>query len=104
MNKNGLKIIMKLLLNFKMNLGKEDEENDEGEINGGNGVNLFNFVDPPDKLMVKVRAIKDSGEFETSDGITIILSKGAVHLLPRQDCENLVRKVFIELPNVLFNR
>ncbi|CAK5029367.1 unnamed protein product [Meloidogyne enterolobii] len=94
-----LKNYNEITFEFQNEFGKEDEENEGEEINGGDGVNLFNYVDPPDKLIVKVRALKDSGQFETSDGITVVLAKGAVHLLPRQDCENLVRKGVLEYVN-----
>ncbi|MFH4973981.1 hypothetical protein AB6A40_000690 [Gnathostoma spinigerum] len=59
---------------------------------GENGVNLMLNVDPPKSLFVRVRAVEDYGEFETSDGVVVILKKNTLHSLPRQDCEMLIKQ------------
>jgi len=40
--------------------------------------------------------LEDGGQFETSDGIGVTLNKGSFHLLPKHDCENLVRRGILE--------
>lgn len=78
-----------IIYNYQENFG--ENEND--------GINLLNHVDPPEKILVKVRAVKDSGHFEISDGTSIVFDKGTIHHLPRQDCENLVRRGVLEYIN-----
>uniref|UniRef100_A0A914I7H3 DNA replication complex GINS protein PSF1 n=1 Tax=Globodera rostochiensis TaxID=31243 RepID=A0A914I7H3_GLORO len=84
-----------ILFDFQTKFGQDDD--DEGELDGqqqdiggaGDGVNLLNHVEPPKTLMVQVRALRNFGTFETSEGIKVNLSKSSLHFLPRQDCENL---------------
>ncbi|CAI2327562.1 unnamed protein product [Caenorhabditis sp. 36 PRJEB53466] len=64
---------------------------------GENGVNLLLNTAPPKTLFVQVRAIEEYGEFETSDGTTVQLTKDSMHSLPRQDCEMLIRQGVLEL-------
>uniref|UniRef100_A0A915DZH4 DNA replication complex GINS protein PSF1 n=1 Tax=Ditylenchus dipsaci TaxID=166011 RepID=A0A915DZH4_9BILA len=63
---------------------------------GENGVNLLNHVHPPKTLLIHVRALQDFGEFETSDGTTVVFTKNSMHFLPVQDCENLIRRGVLE--------
>ncbi|KAL3071750.1 hypothetical protein niasHT_038818 [Heterodera trifolii] len=98
-----------LVFDFQTKFGQDDEDEEEpGEGQGegqhrgdmgstsGDGVNLLNHVEPPKTLMVQVRALRNFGTFETSEGIKVNLSKSSLHFLPRQDCENLVRKGILE--------
>ncbi|CAA91348.2 putative DNA replication complex GINS protein PSF1 [Caenorhabditis elegans] len=64
---------------------------------GEGGVNLLLHSAPPKSLFVQVRALEDYGEFETSDGTQVQLSKDSLHSLPRQDCEMLIRQGVLEL-------
>uniref|UniRef100_A0A1I7T7U1 DNA replication complex GINS protein PSF1 n=1 Tax=Caenorhabditis tropicalis TaxID=1561998 RepID=A0A1I7T7U1_9PELO len=61
------------------------------------GVNLLLLTKPPKTLFVQVRSLEDYGEFETSDGTQVQLSKDSLHHLPRQDCEMLIRQGVLEL-------
>lgn len=64
---------------------------------GDSGVNLLLNADPPKKLFVRVRALDNYGEFETSDGSVVMILKGTLHSLPRQDCEMLIRQGVLEI-------
>ncbi|PIC43232.1 hypothetical protein L5515_013000 [Caenorhabditis briggsae] len=64
---------------------------------GEAGVNLLLHTAPPKTLFVQVRTLEDYGEFETSDGTQVQLTKDSLHSLPRQDCEMLIRQGVLEL-------
>uniref|UniRef100_A0A8R1DT29 DNA replication complex GINS protein PSF1 n=1 Tax=Caenorhabditis japonica TaxID=281687 RepID=A0A8R1DT29_CAEJA len=64
---------------------------------GEGGVNLLLHTAPPKSLFVQVRALEDYGEFETSDGTQVQLTKDSLHSLPRQDCEMMIRQGVLEL-------
>ncbi|KAI6203091.1 hypothetical protein M3Y94_00516500 [Aphelenchoides besseyi] len=59
---------------------------------GGDGVNLLTLIHPPKTTLIQVVAKEDYGEFETSDGLSVILKKERVYSIPRKDCETLVKK------------
>lgn len=52
---------------------------------------------PPKAIFIQVRVLEDYGEFETSDGILVILQKNSVHSLPRNDCEMLIKQGILEI-------
>ncbi|KAI1732224.1 putative DNA replication complex GINS protein PSF1 [Ditylenchus destructor] len=66
---------------------------------GEDGIDLFKHVDPPKSLLIHVRALKDFGEFVTSDGTIVVFAKNSMHYLPKQDCENLIRRGILEQIN-----
>jgi len=66
---------------------------------GKNGLSLMNYMDPPNDLRMNVVAMKDYGEFETSDGDTVLLSKGSAVSLPIQDCEMMIRRGILKEVN-----
>uniref|UniRef100_A0A914C4M0 DNA replication complex GINS protein PSF1 n=1 Tax=Acrobeloides nanus TaxID=290746 RepID=A0A914C4M0_9BILA len=67
---------------------------------GDNGVNLFGHIHPPKSLHIHVRALSDYGEFELSDGTTIILKKNSLHYIPREDCDTLLKQGILEFANL----
>ncbi|XP_054719571.1 DNA replication complex GINS protein PSF1-like isoform X3 [Uloborus diversus] len=44
----------------------------------------------------EVRCLCDYGDFETSDGNTVVLSKNSTHFLQRADCEKLIHQGILE--------
>ncbi|KAI6182575.1 DNA replication complex GINS protein PSF1 [Aphelenchoides bicaudatus] len=40
--------------------------------------------------------LTDYGEFETSDGLTVVFRKGTLHLISHKDSETLVKKGILE--------
>ncbi|XP_054719563.1 DNA replication complex GINS protein PSF1-like isoform X2 [Uloborus diversus] len=63
---------------------------------GGVGVDLFLNLQPPKSLYIQVRCLCDYGDFETSDGNTVVLSKNSTHFLQRADCEKLIHQGILE--------
>eukprot|EP00794_Sanderia_malayensis_P019891 gene19891-21833_t len=59
---------------------------------GGIGLDLTQNLKPPKSLYIEVRCLVDYGEFETEDGAIILLKKNSQHLLPRSQCERLIRQ------------
>lgn len=43
-------------------------------------------------MFLQVRCLVDYGKFELEDGEVIILKKNSQYLLPRAECEGLVRQ------------
>ena len=41
--------------------------------------------------------MEDYGEFETDNGETTLLKKNSIHLLPRSQCESLIRQGVLEV-------
>jgi len=59
---------------------------------GDSGLNLTDDLKPPKYLYIEVRCVEDYGEFETDEGDVVLLKKNSIHLLPRAQCEHLVRQ------------
>ncbi|GIY59952.1 DNA replication complex GINS protein PSF1 [Caerostris extrusa] len=63
-------------------------------IGGGIGLDLFANMQPPKSLYIQ--CLCEYGDFETSDGNTVILSKNSTHFLQRADCEKLIHQGILE--------
>ncbi|XP_058790153.1 DNA replication complex GINS protein PSF1-like [Phymastichus coffea] len=63
---------------------------------GKDGLNIMNDFKPPKSLFVEVRCVKDYGKFELDDGQTVNLKENTYHLLPRSECEILIRQGILE--------
>ncbi|CAL1297177.1 unnamed protein product [Larinioides sclopetarius] len=63
---------------------------------GGSGLDLFTNMQPPKSLFIQVRCLCDYGDFETSDGNTVVLTKNSTHFLQRTDCEKLIHQGVLE--------
>ncbi|KFM59344.1 hypothetical protein X975_16979, partial [Stegodyphus mimosarum] len=63
---------------------------------GGVGIDLFLHLQPPKSLYIQVRCLCDYGDFETSDGNTVVLTKNSTHFLQRTDCEKLIHQGILE--------
>ncbi|VDN58863.1 unnamed protein product [Dracunculus medinensis] len=61
------------------------------------GLNLMSSLLPPKELYVQVRALRDFGEFETTDGTVIVLNENSLHNLPIQDCDMLIKQGVLEV-------
>lgn len=59
---------------------------------GENGVNLSLHLKPPKSLNIEVICLVDYGRYELTDGTVILLKKDTRHFLPRNECEELIRK------------
>ncbi|KAK0410338.1 hypothetical protein QR680_005074 [Steinernema hermaphroditum] len=60
------------------------------------GVDLMRGMEPPKSLLIQVRVLEDYGEFETSDGKAMILTKGSIHYLPMTEIETLLQQKILE--------
>uniref|UniRef100_A0A915L2R8 DNA replication complex GINS protein PSF1 n=1 Tax=Romanomermis culicivorax TaxID=13658 RepID=A0A915L2R8_ROMCU len=60
------------------------------------GLDLTQNMKPPKSLYVEVRCLQDYGEFETEEGILLILKKNTQHFLLRSDAEKLIRQGVLE--------
>ncbi|XP_046558074.1 DNA replication complex GINS protein PSF1-like [Haliotis rubra] len=65
-------------------------------IGDAGGLDLTQDLKPPKTLYVEVRCQVDHGEFETQDGIVIVLKKNSQHFLLRSECEHLIRQGILE--------
>jgi len=63
---------------------------------GEGGLDLTVCQKPPDSLFIEVRCLRNRGEFQLSDGSTILLKKNSIHFLPRSQCETLIREGILE--------
>ncbi|KAL7306496.1 hypothetical protein TKK_0001195 [Trichogramma kaykai] len=62
---------------------------------GEDGLNILNDIQPPKSLYIEVRCIQDYGRLEF-DGQSVMLKKNTYHLLPRSECESLIRQGYLE--------
>ena len=60
------------------------------------GLNLAVDLKPPKALYIEVRCLMDFGRFELNDGSVLLLKKGGQHFLPRNECEELIRRGVFE--------
>nr|CAD7425320.1 unnamed protein product [Timema monikensis] len=60
------------------------------------GLNLTHFMQPPKSLYVEVRCLEDYGKLQLEDGEIVLLKKNTQHLLPRSQCELLIRQGILE--------
>nr|CAD7393398.1 unnamed protein product [Timema cristinae] len=60
------------------------------------GLNLTQFMQPPKSLYVEVRCLEDYGKLQLEDGEIVLLKKNTQHLLPRSQCELLIRQGILE--------
>lgn len=60
------------------------------------GLNLTQDMKPPKSLYIEVRCLTDFGKFELDTGEVVLLRKNGVHLLPRSQCESLIRQGVLE--------
>ncbi|XP_063241957.1 DNA replication complex GINS protein PSF1-like isoform X2 [Bacillus rossius redtenbacheri] len=67
-----------------------------GSIGEGSGLNLTQDVRPPKSLFIEVRCLVDYGRLELDDGDVVVLKRNSQHLLPRSQCELLVRQGVLE--------
>ncbi|XP_015596063.1 DNA replication complex GINS protein PSF1-like isoform X2 [Cephus cinctus] len=65
-------------------------------IGDNHGLNLTSDLAPPKSLFIEVKCIADYGKFEFGDGESVQLKKNTYHLLPRSECEQLVRQGILE--------
>ncbi|KAJ8673326.1 hypothetical protein QAD02_004588 [Eretmocerus hayati] len=63
---------------------------------GDSGLNIMNDVHPPKSLYIEVKCIQDYGKFEFDDGQVVNLTENTYHLLPRSQCEPLIRQGILE--------
>ncbi|GFY33324.1 DNA replication complex GINS protein PSF1 [Trichonephila clavipes] len=63
---------------------------------GGIGLDLFTNMQPPKSLYIQVRCLCEYGDFETSDGNIVVLTKNSTHFLQRTDCEKLIHQGILE--------
>ncbi|XP_034950581.1 DNA replication complex GINS protein PSF1-like [Chelonus insularis] len=68
-------------------------------IGDNQGLNLTVDMVPPKSLYIEVRCLVDYGKFELDDGQVIFLKKNTHHLLPRAQCEPLIRQGVLEHVN-----
>ncbi|CAD6234457.1 GSCOCG00001935001-RA-CDS [Cotesia congregata] len=68
-------------------------------IGDNQGLNLTVDMVPPKSLFIEVRCLIDYGRFELDDGQVIMLKENTHHLLPRAQCEPLVRQGILEHVN-----
>ncbi|KAK0089495.1 hypothetical protein PV325_007058 [Microctonus aethiopoides] len=68
-------------------------------IGDNQGLNLTMDMMPPKSLYIEVRCLVDYGKFELDDGQVISLKKNTHHLLPRAQCEPLIRQGILEHVN-----
>ncbi|XP_014255575.1 DNA replication complex GINS protein PSF1-like [Cimex lectularius] len=61
-------------------------------VGGENGLNLFQDFQPPKDLYIEVRCLVDYGKLELDSGEVIMLNKDSQHLMPRSQCEHLIRQ------------
>ncbi|XP_012265829.1 DNA replication complex GINS protein PSF1-like isoform X2 [Athalia rosae] len=65
-------------------------------IGDNHGLNLTTDITPPKSLYIEVRCLVDYGKFELEDGEVLSLRKNSQYLLPRAECENLVRQGILQ--------
>lgn len=65
-------------------------------IGDSHGLNLMQDLKPPKSLYIEVRCLVDYGKFELDDGEVIVLKKNSQHLLPRSQCELLIRQGILQ--------
>uniref|UniRef100_A0A224XXE4 DNA replication complex GINS protein PSF1 n=1 Tax=Panstrongylus lignarius TaxID=156445 RepID=A0A224XXE4_9HEMI len=65
-------------------------------LGGRNGLNLAQDMKPPKQLYIEVRCLTDYGKLELNTGETILLNKNTQHLIPRSQCESLIRQGILE--------
>ncbi|KDR19699.1 DNA replication complex GINS protein PSF1-like [Zootermopsis nevadensis] len=65
-------------------------------VGDSHGLNLTQDTKPPKSLYIEVRCQVDYGKFELDDGETVLLKKNSQHLLPRAQCEPLIRQGILE--------
>ncbi|PNF37157.1 DNA replication complex GINS protein PSF1 [Cryptotermes secundus] len=65
-------------------------------IGDNHGLNLTQDSKPPKSLYIEVRCLVDYGKFELDDGESILLKKNSQHLLPRAQCEPLIRQGILQ--------
>lgn len=63
-----------------------------GTIGENTGLNLTQDMKPPKSLYIEVKCLTDFGKFELDSGEIVLLKKNGVHLLPRSQCEVLIRQ------------
>ncbi|XP_033225295.1 DNA replication complex GINS protein PSF1-like [Belonocnema kinseyi] len=63
------------------------------------GLNIMKDMVPPKALYIEVRCLVDYGRFEF-DGEIVNLKKNTHHLLPRAECETLIRQGILEHVNI----
>jgi len=63
---------------------------------GDSGLNLTQDMKPPKSLYIEVKCLVDFGRFELDTGETVLLKKNGIHLLPRSQCETLIRQGILE--------
>ncbi|KAK9507352.1 hypothetical protein O3M35_007228 [Rhynocoris fuscipes] len=66
------------------------------KIGGRNGLNLAQDMKPPKQLYIEVRCLTDYGKLELNTGEIIQLNKNTLHLIPRSQCETLIRQGILE--------
>ncbi|XP_044733141.1 DNA replication complex GINS protein PSF1-like [Chrysoperla carnea] len=60
------------------------------------GLDLMQDMKPPKSLYMEVRCLIDYGKIELDDGTSVLLKKNTQHLLPRAQCETLIRQGVLE--------
>ncbi|RZC40149.1 DNA replication complex GINS protein PSF1 [Asbolus verrucosus] len=63
---------------------------------GEDGINLAVDLKPPKSLYIEVRCLVDYGQFELNDGSVLLLKRNSRHYLPRNECEELIRRGVLE--------
>lgn len=65
-------------------------------IGDNSGLNLTQDIKPPKSLYIEVKCLVDFGRFELDSGEVVLLKKNGIHLLPRSQCETLIRQGVLE--------
>ncbi|XP_046388604.1 DNA replication complex GINS protein PSF1-like [Ischnura elegans] len=60
------------------------------------GLDLTQDTKPPKSLYIEVRCLVDYGKLELEDGEVVLLKKNSQHLLPRSECEPLIRQGILQ--------
>ncbi|KAJ8874902.1 hypothetical protein PR048_022792, partial [Dryococelus australis] len=67
-----------------------------GSLGDSSGLNLTQDMHPPKSLYIEVRCLSDYGRLELDDGDVVVLKKNSQHLLPRSQCELLIRQGILQ--------
>lgn len=65
-------------------------------LNNGEGLDLTLYQNPPKKLYVQVKCLRDYGEFDLDEEKPVMLKKDSIHYLPLKQCEKLIDQGVLE--------
>lgn len=65
-------------------------------LNDGKGLDLTLYINPPKKLYINVKCLRDYGQFDSEDGQPVMLKKDNIYYLPVNPCEKLIQQGVLE--------